>query len=108
MSCGAVVVTTDAPPMNEHIAVECGVIVQAERSRPRHLGYKFFVDVPALEAAIIRLLAETPSSARSLGARARKRFEEIDQGFTSRLRALFEKPSFTEVPHHDRQGPVDV
>ena len=109
MSCGAVVVTTDAPPMNEHVAHDCGVMVRAERSEPRHLGRNFFVNFHALETAVIRLLAETPSSARSLGARARKRFEEIDRSFTSRLRTLFvEKPGYTGTSHNDREGLDDA
>jgi glycosyltransferase involved in cell wall biosynthesis len=91
MSCGAVVVTTDAPPMNEHVTADCGVLVPASRSEPRHLGYKFFVDQHALEAAIARLVAESPDAARSLGIKARKRFEELSRGFTVQLHTVFDQ-----------------
>ena len=88
MSCGAVVVATDAPPMNEHVTADCGVLVPTSRSEPRHLGRNFFIDYHALEAAIARLLAESPDAARSLGNKARKRFEELNRGFDVQLRAV--------------------
>ena len=91
MSCGVVVVTTDAPPMNEHVTPDCGVLVRASRSEPRHLGRKFFVDCCALEAAIKRLVTESPDVARSLGIKARERFEELNRGFITQLRTVFDQ-----------------
>ena len=90
LSCGAVVVTTDAPPMNEHVTAGCGVLVPTNRSEPRHLGRNFFVDCHALEAAIAQLLAESPEAAKSLGVKARERFEELNRGFFTRLGAIFD------------------
>ena len=89
LSCGAVVVTTDAPPMNEHVTPDCGVLVSAGRSEPRHLGRNFFVDYPSLEAAIERLLAESPGAAHPLGEKARARFEALSREFDRKIRALF-------------------
>lgn len=94
MSCGAVVVTTDAPPMNEHVTADCGVLVSTSRSEPRHLGHNFFVDHHALEAAIARLVAESPDAARSLGIKARERFEELDRGFDTQLRVVFDTEAY--------------
>jgi glycosyltransferase involved in cell wall biosynthesis len=89
MSCGVVVVTTDAPPMNEHVRAERGVLVPTSRSEPRHLGRKFFVDYHALEATVARLVATSPDAARLLGIKARERFEELNRGFITQLRAMF-------------------
>ena len=91
LSCGAVVVTTDAPPMNEHVTADCGVLVPASRSEPRHLGRNFFVDCHALEAAVARLVATSPDAARSFGMKARERFEELGQGFAMQTRAVFDQ-----------------
>ena len=91
MSCGAVVVTTDAPPMNEHVTADCGVLVPASRSEPRHLGRNFFVDCHALEAAVARLVATSPDAARSFGLKARKRYEELGRGFAMQTRAVFDQ-----------------
>ena len=90
LSCGAAVVTTDAPPMNEHVTADCGVLVQANRSEPRHLGHKFFVDRYALEATVERLVTESSEAVRSLGIKARERFEELNQGFLVQLPTLFD------------------
>ena len=89
LSCGAVVVTTDAPPMNEHVATDCGVLVPTSRAEPRHLGRNFFVDRHALEAVIEQLAAEPPDTARALGVKARERFEELNRRFAMQLRAVF-------------------
>lgn len=85
LSVGAVVVTTDAPPMNEHVDVSCGVLVGAKRSEPRHLGRSFFVDREALAAAIEQLLAMPAAEKAKLGQGARRRYEEIDASFSKHL-----------------------
>lgn len=102
LSCGAVVVTTNAPPMNEHVTADCGVLVSTSRSEPRHLGRNFFVDRHALEAAIERLAVEPPDAARSLGIRARKRFEELERVFAMQLRMAFERARAAETRHQER------
>ena len=91
MSCGAVVVTTDAPPMNEHVTPDCGVLVPTCRSAPRHLGRQFFIDHRSLEATIERLAAELPDAVRGLGVKARQRFEALNRSFTTQLRSVFEQ-----------------
>ena len=94
LSCGTVVVTTDAPPMNEHVTSDCGVLVPTSRFEPRHLGRKFFVDYHAMEAVIERLAADSPDAARRLGEKARKRFEVLSREFDTQIRALFEQETF--------------
>lgn len=88
LSVGAVVVTTDAPPMNEHVDASCGVPVPFQRSEPRHLGTNFFVDPLALEAAVERIIAMPDTEKRALGMAARQRYEAIDAGFRQRVREL--------------------
>src|SRR5690606_6315808 len=41
MSVGSLVVTTDAPPMNEHVTQDCGILVGYSRAEPRHMGTNF-------------------------------------------------------------------
>ena len=89
LSCGAVALTTDAPPMNEHVTHDCGVLVPTSRSEPRHLGRKFFVNYRALEAAIERLVAGSPDAARPIGKKARERFELLSREFHTQIREWF-------------------
>lgn len=89
LSCGAVVVTTDAPPMNEHITPECGVLVPVSRFEPRHLGCNFFVDRHTLEQVIERLAAQSPDAKQLLGEEARARFEVFSRRFDTRIRSIF-------------------
>jgi len=88
MSCGAVTLTTDAPPMNELVGPDRGVLVRYRRSEPRKLGFNFYVDPDALEAAIQRLIEMPASEKERLGRAARAWYEENDREFRERLRRV--------------------
>lgn len=85
MSCRAVTLVTDAPPMNELVDGSRGVVVPYDRSEPRHLGRNFHVDVAQLELAIARLISQPASEKAALGAVARGWFLENDRQFRQRL-----------------------
>jgi glycosyltransferase involved in cell wall biosynthesis len=89
MSTAAVVVVTDAPPMNEHVDEECGILVAAGRSEPRHLGTNYFVDRKALESAIDGLISMPDAGKASIGETARRRYQSIDRSFLERAREIF-------------------
>jgi len=89
MSVGAVVVITDAPPMNEHITADCGVLVASKRSEPRHLGTSYHIDISALERAISGLIAMPQAEKLRLGTAAQARFHQIDAAFRQRALELF-------------------
>jgi len=89
MSSGAVTLTTDAPPMNELVTANNGVLVAASGSEPRHLGRRFSVDPVALESAVQALIDMPAEDTARLGGAARRRFEEIDRAFGERVTGLF-------------------
>lgn len=89
MSTGAVTLTTDAPPMNELITADSGVLVAANGSEPRHLGRRFFVDSAALERTVETLIDMPAAAKHRLGEAARARYREIDSAFNERLASLF-------------------
>jgi glycosyltransferase involved in cell wall biosynthesis len=89
MSTGGVVLTTDAPPMNEIVTPDTGVLVPVTGSEPRHLGKRYFIDVPALESTVEKLIDMSPDAKNGLGGAARERYLEIDRAFRQRLAALF-------------------
>ncbi|WP_417416271.1 glycosyltransferase [Hoeflea sp.] len=88
MSTGALVITTDAPPMNELVNADTGLLVEAASSTPRHLGTCFQVDQAALEAAIIKAMTMSTEDKVRIGARAREGFDAIRSGFAGRLTEL--------------------
>lgn len=85
MSCRAVVLTTDAPPMNELITPARGVPVPYHHSEPRHLGTNFHVDAEKLETNIKQLLLMPAEKKATMGNHARTWFEETDASFRSHL-----------------------
>lgn len=89
MSASAVVVTTDGPPMNEHVSEKCGILIPYGRSEERHLGTNYYVDTVRLEQAITGLIAMPDAEKARLGSAARARFLEIDGAFRDRAKALF-------------------
>lgn len=88
MSCGAVVVTTDAPPMHELVTPERGVLVPVARSEPMRRSFRHFIDISALEAQLSRVFAMDAAERAALGARARGWFEAQDRLFEERLRMV--------------------
>ncbi len=88
LSVGAVVVTTDGPPMNEMVIPGCGILVPVASSTQRHLGTCYHVDTSALERSIETLLAMTDEEKATIGSVARRRYEEIATGFAERVRSV--------------------
>jgi glycosyltransferase involved in cell wall biosynthesis len=104
-AAGAVVVTTDAPPMNELVDASCGVLVAPDPRRASTVGAcnptqqryytagiaalpAHFVDPAALMRAAAAALALPADARRRLGDAARARFEADAAAFTAALRAL--------------------
>ncbi len=88
LSCGAVVVTTDAPPMNEHIMPECGIMVPYAAIEPRNLGTYYHVDEAALERTIQNLIDRPDAEKADLGQKARERYLAIDSAFHARIAGI--------------------
>jgi glycosyltransferase involved in cell wall biosynthesis len=85
MSVGAVVVTLDAPPMNEMITPERGILVPYSRTGSQHLATTYHFDDAALEAAIGQAIATGPARCEAMGAAARAWYESERAAFPARL-----------------------
>lgn len=81
MSCGALVLTTDGPPMNELVAPGRGVLAAPARTGQQGLGENFYVERAALEEAVGRVLAMDPGRQAALGAAAREWYVGNDRFF---------------------------
>ncbi|MFK7911578.1 MAG: glycosyltransferase [Akkermansiaceae bacterium] len=91
MSCRSVVITTDAPPMNELISPATGIPVPHSSSAPRHLGTNFHIDSRKLEQNITRLLQMPPEQKTQYGDNARDWFLENDARFQKVLSNSIQK-----------------
>jgi glycosyltransferase involved in cell wall biosynthesis len=86
MSCGAVVVTLDAPPMHELVTPARGVLVAAHAVGRQDLATLYGFDEDAMRAAIERCVAMEAAETERLGAAARAWFEANRDAFPQRLR----------------------
>lgn len=91
MSCGAVVVTTDAAPMNELVTRERGALVKVDRSEPMLRGTKNYVDISNLESTLTDVFAMSQQQREQLGINARRWYEAQHGDFLGRLRSLVEE-----------------
>lgn len=98
MSVGAVVITTDAPPMNEMVTSQTGLLVAVDRSEPMSLGRRYFVNRQDLARSIRRALGMSQNERDAMGRAARARFEENNAAFRARLRHCLELISGAENP----------
>ncbi len=85
MSAEALVMTTNAPPMNELINESRGLVVDFEHSSPQRLGIKYIVSNSALETKIDELLGMSTLDKQLKGRYARQWFLENDLFFKRKL-----------------------
>ncbi|MFI4867812.1 MAG: glycosyl transferase family 1 [Steroidobacterales bacterium] len=85
MSVGAVTLTCDAPPMNELVAPDRGVLVGVQLGERHNLARIARFDETALEAAIERSLALGAAQLDAIGAAARRWFLLNKRGFVARV-----------------------
>jgi len=93
MSCRAVTVTTDGPPMNELVCSDRGILVAVNRSEPRRLGRNFYVDTNALEKAVAGLIGASFAEKSVLGEAARRWFVQNNARFAATLRGAVKPAS---------------
>ncbi|MGH8230874.1 MAG: glycosyltransferase [Steroidobacteraceae bacterium] len=87
MSVGAVTLTTDAPPMNELVEPERGLLVAARLGETHNLARVARFDEAALSAAVMRVQDLSTAQLDSIGEAARRWFIANKQGFTARVLA---------------------
>jgi Glycosyl transferases group 1 len=93
MSVGAVVITTDAPPMNEIVTRERGLLAAVERSEPMSLGRRYFIGRESLDRCISSALRLSEPERRALGQAARRWFDLNGTVFRRNLQNCLESAS---------------
>src|SRR5262245_24437567 len=85
LSCGAIVVTTDAQPMNELVSADEGVLVPYASTAEMASGIRYLVDPQCLAEALDGLWAIDVASLRRRRAAARRRYETMRTAFQTAL-----------------------
>jgi len=80
-----VTVTTDAPPMNELVEPDRGILVPYARTDTQFLANTYFFDEAAAESTIERLIVMPEDEMQRMGANARAWYLRNDSGFSERL-----------------------
>lgn len=101
MSVAATTVTLDAPPMNELVRPDRGVLVPAAVSGRQNLATTHFADAAEMARAIDALVAESESGLGQREAAARAWFEANHAAFAPRLQNVLR--SFLSASHAGRQ-----
>jgi len=91
MSCGALTLITNAPPMNELITPERGILVDYHSTRKQRSGANYYVDPVDLERKIDEIIRMDQASKQRLGARARAWYEENGRAFRTQLLGALEE-----------------
>ena len=89
MSCGSVVLTTNAPPMNEFITPENGFLVDYDLSVPRKSGTDYYASLRGLRVGIKEMIALSDADKRQKSELARSAFSEIGDNFQQKIRQVF-------------------
>ena len=90
LSVGAITLATDAPPMNEMVTAERGLLATYARTGTQALATTYFVDPIALERGIERMLALDPQERSLISVKARAWWEQNDREFRERLARAIE------------------
>jgi glycosyltransferase involved in cell wall biosynthesis len=90
MSVGALVITTDAAPMNELITNAHGILVGIASTEPMNFGHLAKVDKTDLDRKIGHALNLSKAERDALGDEARTRFENNETTFEPRFWAAIE------------------
>ncbi|MGJ8656374.1 MAG: glycosyltransferase [Akkermansiaceae bacterium] len=91
MSSSSVVLTTDAPPMNELISKHRGILCPYSHSEPRHLGTNFHVDEQALQAHIENIISMSTEDKSTIANQARSWFTDNQVHFSTTLLQTLKK-----------------
>ena len=86
LSTGALVIATDAPPMNELVDAGRGILVPAQQKGRQHLATTYAFDEVALERSVEQALALDKGQRLALGAAARAWYLANREEFPARLK----------------------
>ena len=97
LSCGAITLTTDAPPMNEIVTKDRGILVKYKSKSPQMKGVNYYIDHFELEKQITKMMHMCSKEKKSISKEARDWFVKNDRDFKIRFKNFLH--TITELPH---------
>jgi glycosyltransferase involved in cell wall biosynthesis len=91
LSCGAIVITVDGPPMNELVQPDRGILINVKSSEPLCYSEKFIFDPLDLEKKIELVLSMPEVEKTRLKENAKKYFVKNNVFFEQRMLKAIEK-----------------
>ena len=86
---GAVIITTDAPPMNELIDSQSGVLISPLSTTQMSLGFRHLISEESIEEAINQVLKISDEELMLIRKNARKRYLKDRQNFITQIQNTF-------------------
>lgn len=84
-SIGAVVIALDAPPMNELIDTESGILIPYGRSVRFNMGFRYIATSSAIRDGILKVISLSREQRLTLGGNAKRRYQKDALAFKQRL-----------------------
>ncbi len=81
LSCKALIISTDAPPMNELVRPDRGILIKPVKKEKKKLSHAFFIDVSDLEKTVKKLMKTNNADKDILMQNAYKFYIENDNYF---------------------------
>lgn len=91
LSTGAIVITTDAPPMNELISSEYGYLAEADPAGEQFMSTLYRVRVQSLGECVGHVLNEPPDVLANKSCLARRWYWQNDRNFRDRFKNLIRR-----------------
>ena len=85
LSCGALIISTDGPPMNELVSEEWGLLIRPVREERMRLSTAYFIDQKGLERSVRQVMEMGQEEREALMKRARNFFMKNDRYFRESL-----------------------
>lgn len=106
LSCGGIVVTTNASPMNEHVSSLYGRLLPVIRTQRETFITRNYIDSDDLALEVINLVALPDEQQRVMMIQARQAYAQLQDRFCKEaeqlLRSLVLTPDPSDLPQHIR------
>jgi glycosyltransferase involved in cell wall biosynthesis len=107
-SCGAIVITTQAPPMETFISPELGFLVKttAKKQLKKHLGSRFVLDQDDFKRVIREIMGMDKAKLKEMGYQSKSDFNREAKKFSDHFKEIFTE-IFKKVSEIKKEAKTD-